>query len=67
MEKPFINQIELSRRWGISHRTLERWRWQGQGPKFIKLGNRVVYAIEEIKNYELLQIRNSTSDTGVAA
>ena len=67
MEKPFINQIELSRRWGISPRTLERWRWQGIGPKFIKLGNRVVYAIEEIKDYEASQLRSSTSDTGVIA
>ena len=28
-----LNQIELSRRWRISPRTLERWRWLGEGPK----------------------------------
>lgn len=67
MEKPFINQIDLSRRWGISPRTLERWRWQGQGPRFIKLGNRVVYGIEDIKCYETAQLRTSTTDAGVAA
>jgi len=27
-----LNQIELAARWNISHRTLERWRWSGEGP-----------------------------------
>ena len=31
-------KIELSDRWGISHRTLERWRWTGEGPVFILSG-----------------------------
>ena len=26
-----LNQIELSRRWTISPRTLERWRWLTKG------------------------------------
>lgn len=30
-----LSQIELAARWNISHRTLERWRWTGEGPKFI--------------------------------
>lgn len=38
-----LSQIELAARWNISHRTLERWRWTGEGPKFIKLGGRVIY------------------------
>lgn len=32
MDKQFLNQIDLSRRWGISARTLEQWRWRGEGP-----------------------------------
>ena len=27
-----LNQVELSRRWRLSPRTLERWRWLRQGP-----------------------------------
>ena len=38
-----LNQKELARRWGISHRTPERWRYAGQGPAFLKLGARVLY------------------------
>ena len=44
-----LNQVELSRRWSISPRTLERWRWLGQGPQFLKIGGRVVYRLEDIE------------------
>lgn len=57
-----LNQIELAARWNISHRTLERWRWTGEGPLFIKLGGRVVYRLEDIEEYEREQIRSSTAD-----
>ena len=41
-ERPIkhLNQIELSRRWSLSPRTLERWRWLGQGPRYLKIGGR---------------------------
>jgi hypothetical protein len=29
-----LHQTDLSRRWKVSPRTLERWRWQGKGPRF---------------------------------
>ncbi|MCX7382580.1 MAG: helix-turn-helix domain-containing protein [Alphaproteobacteria bacterium] len=50
-----LNQTELARRWRISPRTLERWRWVGQGPVFLKLGGRVVYRLEDIEAYEAEQ------------
>ena len=43
-----VNQKELAARWKISHRTLERWRWAQEGPRYLKLGGRVVYALLEI-------------------
>lgn len=58
-----INQMELAARWRISHRTLERWRWTGEGPKFVKLGGRVVYRLSEVEEYKQAMIRSSTSDT----
>lgn len=56
-----LNQIELAARWNISHRTLERWRWSGEGPRFIKIGGRVVYRLEDIEAYEQEQLRSCTS------
>ncbi|PKP69529.1 MAG: hypothetical protein CVT82_10450 [Alphaproteobacteria bacterium HGW-Alphaproteobacteria-4] len=47
-----LNQIDLANRWNISHRTLERWRWTGTGPAFLKLGGRVVYRSEDVEAFE---------------
>jgi predicted site-specific integrase-resolvase len=52
METRHLNQIELADRWGISHRTLERWRWLGEGPAYLKIGGRVVYRLEDVEAYE---------------
>jgi len=60
MEASHLNQIELAVRWRVSHRTLERWRWTGEGPRFIKLGGRVVYRLSDIEEYEQTMIRAST-------
>ena len=62
MKETHLNQLELAVRWRISHRTLERWRWTGEGPKFVKLGGRVVYRLSDIEEYEQAMIRSSTSD-----
>lgn len=56
-----LNQIELAARWNISHRTLERWRWSGEGPRYIKIGGRVVYRLEDVEDYEREQLRASTA------
>jgi len=47
-----LTQTDLARRWRISPRTLERWRWLGQGPKYLKIGGRVVYRLEDIEAFE---------------
>jgi hypothetical protein len=44
----------------MSPRTLERWRFTGEGPQFVKLGGRVVYRLEDIEAFELRQIRQVT-------
>lgn len=68
-----LSQIELAARWNISHRTLERWRGTGEGPKFIKLGGRVIYRLEDVEAYEAEQTRQATPgvrrgpNAGVAA
>jgi hypothetical protein len=53
-----LNQVELARRWSLSHRTLERWRWEGRGPRYLKIGGRVVYRLSDIEAYEAGRQRN---------
>jgi predicted site-specific integrase-resolvase len=63
MSTRHLNQKQLAERWGISPKTLERWRWLGQGPKFLKLGGRIVYRLEDIEALEQEQLRSCTSTT----
>lgn len=55
---------ELAHVWGMSVNTLRKWRWEGKGPRFVKLGRKVVYRRADIESYTEAQIRISTSDTG---
>ena len=57
-----LNQIDLSIRWNISHRTLERWRRTGYGPAFIKMGGRVIYRLEDVEAFEAAKLRNYYAD-----
>lgn len=52
-----LNQKELAARWGISPRTLERWRSQKTGPPWIELGGRVIYRTEDVLAYEQAHLR----------
>lgn len=63
----YINETTLAERLCISASTLRKWRWEGKGPKFIKVGHRVLYREEDINSYIEAQVRKSTSDTGVFA
>lgn len=51
-DRKFLSQSELAKRWGISPRTLERWRWLGEGLRFVKIGGLVRYSLEDIMAYE---------------
>ena len=61
MATKHLNQIDLADRWNISHRTLERWRWTGEGPHFIELGGRVLYRLQDVEAFEAEQLRASTA------
>ena len=72
-QKTCLTQKELARRWTISHRTLERWRYTGEGAQFMKIGVRVAYRLEDVEAYETQQTRQATPgvrrgpNAGVAA
>ena len=62
-----INQVELSRRWRLSPRTLERWRYQGTGPQYLKVGGRVVYRLDDIEAFEAAQVHVTEATAKPAA
>ena len=57
---PNLDQKALAARWLISERTLEQWRWQGKGPRYLKIGARVVYRLAEVEAYEAARMHANT-------
>jgi hypothetical protein len=52
MATELLNQSELASRWRVSQRTLEAYRWRGEGPAYLKIRGRVLYRLADIQGYE---------------
>ncbi len=55
-----LDQNELAERWSLSPRTLEQWRWRGVGPRYLKLGGRVIYRLSDVEAFEAERLHAST-------
>jgi hypothetical protein len=60
------NQEQLARRWNISPRTLERWRWQRKGPPYLRIGGRVVYRLDDVEAFEAKNFKDTGRSAGEA-
>ena len=56
---PFLRTEEAARFVGLSWRTLEKHRVYGTGPKFSKIGGRIVYAVSDLREWVALDVRSS--------
>lgn len=61
MSTRHLNQVEVAKRWGFSPRTLENWRCRGEGPRFLKIGGKVVYRLQDVEAFEQNQLRAKTA------
>lgn len=64
---PFLNTAQTAFYIGLSHRTLEKMRLTGGGPRFRKHGRYVRYHIDDLDAWSLGERRDSTSDKGDAS
>lgn len=55
-EHTLLSTKLLSRRWNIAPRTLERWRAEGRGPQFVRIGRHVRYRQTDILAFEARHI-----------
>ena len=60
----YLRTPEAARFVGLSIRTLEKHRIYGTGPRYSKLGGRVVYALEDLKAWADRGAKKSTGDPG---
>ncbi len=64
-ERRFLNEIELASRWGMSPKTLTRWRGMGRGPVFNKFSKKVAYPLDGengVLDFEKRHVYASTSE-----
>jgi hypothetical protein len=47
-----LSPAQLAKRWGISTKTLERWRAIDYGPPFLKFGSLVRYPAAGVLDFE---------------
>ena len=62
-----LHEAEAAKILSVKVSTLRRWRWSGDGPRFLKIGAAVRYDPQELKDYLARQVRSSTSDPGDCA
>ncbi len=59
--KILLSPSELAARWKVTLCTLSQWRWNGNGPNYIKVGKSILYDLAVIEDYENERIRQNTS------
>jgi predicted DNA-binding transcriptional regulator AlpA len=65
MPPRYLRTPEAARFVGLSIRTLEKHRTYGTGPRYSKLGGRVVYRLDDLQAWVELGAKASTSDPGL--
>ncbi len=68
-ERRFLTELELANRWGLSPKTLQRWRGLGSGPLFAKFSKKVGYPIDGqggVLEWEKRILYRSTSERAFA-
>jgi hypothetical protein len=47
-----LTQSDLANRWNKSVHTIERYRMEGVGPIYLKIGGKVMYRVKDIEKFE---------------
>jgi hypothetical protein len=50
-QSPLLTPTEAARWLRSSQRSLERWRLEGTGPVFIRIGRRIGYRLDDLSNW----------------
>jgi predicted site-specific integrase-resolvase len=61
-KEAYLSSQDLAQLWGVSVNTLRKWRWEGKGPRFTKLGARVVYRQSDIDKFAEGNVFSSTTE-----
>lgn len=59
-----LKQNEVAEFLGLSTAWMERSRWNGTGPRYVKFAGAVRYRLEDVQDYLAERLTNSTSEGG---
>jgi len=57
-----FTEEQVAKRWSLSRKTLQAWRLNGGGPKFVKMGKSVRYLGADLTAFEEANKKASTSN-----
>lgn len=52
MQINYFTAHQLCKRWSLVPKTLEKWRYKGIGPKYVKVGGRILYPMQDVLSFE---------------
>lgn len=58
-----LTEQMLALRWHCSTSRLQRWRADRKGPAYLKIGGKVLYRLEDLRDYEKAHIVQARSET----
>lgn len=62
----FLTEQEAAALLHVTVKAVQRWRYRGGGPRFVKVGRLVRYQLEDLQAFVLAALRSSTNDPGPA-
>jgi len=62
MAREFLSRTQAAAYIGMKPNTLDKWRYQGEGPRFLKLGSAIRYERSDLDAYLDSCKRSNTSE-----
>lgn len=63
IEALYINEVKAALRYGYSRQWFQRCRWDGTGPKFLKINSKILYPLKETDDwFASFGLHQSTSE-----
>lgn len=67
MYRQLMTPLDTAKYFGVATQTLSRWRVEGGGPPFIRVGGRIRYDLAELNGFLAAGGRRSTCDRSEGA
>ncbi|MGO1069611.1 helix-turn-helix transcriptional regulator [Lysobacter sp. CA199] len=66
MSSTHLSTEQLAARWDVTVDTIERWRSEGIGPRFLKVTRAIRYRLSDVEAFEEVSVR-SPEDVSASA